>query len=114
MANYYWVKLHNPNLTQEGAAKVFEKLASSCLVRHFEYLGDGYIAYNTRGLIDIDLILQEYGIDCDEMEIEDEFERFYNSLSPEELKQMEDDARKWREEQEKLPKTTIPANAFNF
>ena len=30
------------------------------------------------------------------------------------LKQMEDDARKWREEQEKLPKTTIPANAFNF
>ena len=78
MANYYWVKLHNPNLTQEGAAKIFEKLASSCLVRHFEYLGDGYISYNTRGLIDIDLILQEYGIDYDEMEIEDEFERFNN------------------------------------
>ena len=105
MANYYWVKLHNPKLTQEGAVKVFEKLASSCLVRHFEYLGDGYITYNTRGLIDINLILQEYGIDCDEMEIEDEFDRFYNYLSPEELKQLKDDAKNCQEEQEKLSKT---------
>jgi hypothetical protein len=99
-------------LTQEGAAKIFEKLAASCLVRHFEYLGDGYISYNTRGLIDIDLILQEYGIDYDELEIEDEFERFYNSLSPEELKQMEEDAKKWREEEAKLPKTEF--KGFNF
>lgn len=112
MANYYWVKLDNPNLTQEAAAEIFTELSKYCLVRHFDYVDGGHISYNTRSLVRLDLILEKYGIDEDEMEIEDEFERFYNSLSPAELKEMEEEAKKQKEEEAKLPKKEFKGFEF--
>lgn len=95
MANYYWVKLHSEKITQEVAAEIFIRLSSSCLVRHYNYTEGGHISYNSRGLIDISDILEKYYIDEEELEIEDEFERFYKSLSPEEYEQMVEEAKQY-------------------
>lgn len=95
MANYYWVKLHSEKITQEVAAEIFIRLSSSCLVRHYNYTEGGHISYNSRGLIDISDILEKYYIDEEELEIEDEFERFYKSLSPEEYERMVEEAKQY-------------------
>lgn len=95
MANYYWVRLDNERLTQEAAAEIFAELSRHCLVRNFNYTEGGHISYNTRGLIRLDLILENYGIDEDEMEIEDEFERFYKSLTPEEYERLVEENKKY-------------------
>ena len=73
MANYYYVKIENENVNQELAAKILTRLATSCKVRHFSFC-EGRINYNTRGLIDICDIIEEYGIDGEEIDIIDEFE----------------------------------------
>ena len=84
-------------------------------VRWFDFSEGGIIKYNSRGLEDVSEILEKYGITEEEIKIEDEFERFYNSLPPEELKQMEEEAKKWREEEAKLPKKNHNGpGAFNF
>ena len=114
MANYYYIKIESEKLTQDAVAEIFNYLAENCRVRWFDFSEGGLIKYNTRGLTDISKILEKYGITNEEIEIEDEFERFYNSLSPEELKEMEEEAKRWREEEEKLPKATKPANTFDF
>lgn len=95
MANYYWVQLHSEKITQEVAAEIFIRLSSSCLVRHYNYTEGGHISYNSRGLIDISDILEKYYIDEEELEIEDEFERFYKSLSPEEYERMVEEAKQY-------------------
>ena len=88
MSNYYWVRLDNENLTQEAAAEIFTELSKHCFVRNFSYSEGGSISYNTRDLIRLDSILEKYCIDEDEMEIEDEFERFYKSLTSEEYERL--------------------------
>ena len=62
-------------------------------IRWFDFSEGGIIKYNSRGLEDISEILEKYGITEEEVKVEDEFERFYNSLSPEELKQIEETAK---------------------
>lgn len=95
MANFYWVRLDNENLTQEVAAEIFAELSKHCLVRHFTYAEGGHISYNTRGLIRLEHILEKYGIDEDEMEIEDEFQRFYKSLTPQEYERLVEENKKY-------------------
>lgn len=95
MANYYYVKIDNENLTQEVAAEIFTELSKYCLVSRFTYTEGGYISYIARGLIRLDHILEKYEIDEDEMEIEDEFERFYKSLSSEEYERLVEENKKY-------------------
>lgn len=73
MANYYYVRIENEKINQELATKIFARLASSCKIRHFSFC-EGCISYNTRDLIDIRDILEEYCIDEEEVEVIDEFE----------------------------------------
>ena len=80
MANYYYVKIKNENINQELAAKILAQFATSCRVRHFSFC-EGCISYNTRGLIDISDILEEYGINEAEIEIIDEFELVENGIT---------------------------------
>ena len=61
MANYYYVRIENENVNQELAAKILARFATSCKVRYFSFC-EGCISYNTRGLIDIRDIIEEYGI----------------------------------------------------
>lgn len=73
MANYYYVRIENENVNQELAAKILARFATSCRVRHFSFC-EGCISYNTRSLIDIRDIIEEYGIDEEEVDVVDEFE----------------------------------------
>lgn len=73
MANYYYVRIENENVNQELAAKILARFATSCRVRHFSFC-EGCINYNTRDLIDIRDIIEEYGIDEEEIDVMDEFE----------------------------------------
>lgn len=73
MANYYYVRIENENVNQELAAKILTRFATSCQVRHFSFC-EGCISYNTRNLIDIRDIIEEYGIDEEEVDVIDEFE----------------------------------------
>ena len=72
MANYYYTTFEDDKITQEVAEKIFARLVSSCRIRHFEFC-EGKISYNTRGLVDINDILDEYGIEV-EANVVDEFE----------------------------------------
>lgn len=74
MANYYYVSIKNENVNQELAAKILARFSTSCRVRNFSFC-EGCISYNTRGLIDIRDIIKEYGIDEEEVDVVDEFER---------------------------------------
>lgn len=111
MANYYYVKINNEKLTQEAAAEIFDILSKNCYVRYFNYGDGGHISYNTRGLIDIRSVLEKYYVDEEEMEIEDEFERFYASLTQEEKDEMAIEAQKWYSENH--PEKAI-ARGFTF
>ena len=73
MANYYYVRIENENVNQELAAKILARFATSCEVKHFSFC-EGCISYNTRDLIDIRDILEEYNIDEEEIDVIDEFE----------------------------------------
>lgn len=73
MANYYYVRIENENVNQELAAKILTRFTTSCKVRHFSFC-EGCISYNTRGLIDIHDIIEEYGINEEEVDVVDEFE----------------------------------------
>ena len=93
MANYYYVEIKSEKLTQEIAVEIFKHIILHQRVRWFDFSESGIIKYNSRGLEDISKVLEKYGITEEEVKVEDEFERFYNSLSPEELKQMEETAK---------------------
>lgn len=71
MANYYNVEYNDEKITQEVAEKIFARLVDSCRIRHFEFC-EGKINYNTRGLVDVDDILDDYGIEV-ETNVVDEF-----------------------------------------
>lgn len=98
MANYYYVEIKSEKLTQEVAAEIFNHIMRHQRVRWFNFSESGSINYNSRGLEDISEILEKYGITEEEIKVEDEFERFYNSLSPEELKQMEEEHQHFKKE----------------
>ena len=88
MANYYYVKINNEKLTQEVAAEIFNFLSEHCYIQHFNYL-EGHISYKSRGLINVGDILEKYNInDTNTIEIEDEFDYFYNSLSQEDIDEL--------------------------
>ena len=113
MANYYYVKIENENVTQEAAAEIFAYLSDRCHIRYFDF-AEGLIKYNTRGLSDIDAILKKYNIPDSSFEAEDEFTRFWNSIPPEELKAMEEEYAKEKEAEENLPPTVRQAPTFDF
>ena len=73
MANFYYVKIKSNKMTQGVANEILQTLANKCLIRYFDF-SEGYLAYNTRGLIDISDILNSYDFNDDEIEIKDEFE----------------------------------------
>lgn len=83
MANYYYVTIKSDKMTQEVASKIFQKMATSNLIRHFEFTM-GELIYNTRGLTDIEDILKEYNFTDQDIEIKDEFELVYENLIVEE------------------------------
>ena len=78
MANYYYVKIKK-NVNQELAAEIFARLATFCKIRQFSFRGDS-VTYNTRGLIDIEDLLEKYGINEEDIDVADEFELNNNNL----------------------------------
>ena len=93
MANYYYVEIKSEKIDSKAAVEIFNYIMRHQRVRWFDFSEGGIIKYNSRGLEDISEILEKYGITEEEVKVEDEFERFYNSLSPEELKRMEETAK---------------------
>lgn len=93
MANYYYVEIKSKKIDSKAAVEIFNYIMRHQRVRWFDFSEGGIIKYNSRGLEDISEILEKYGITEEEVKVEDEFERFYNSLSSEELKQMEEEAK---------------------
>ena len=87
MANFYYVTIKSNKMTQGVANEILQTLVNKCLIRHFDF-SEGYLAYNTRGLIDISDILNSYDFNDDEIEIKDEFDLVYeNMMTPEEAVQ---------------------------
>ena len=93
MANYYYVEIKSKKIDSKAAVEIFNYIMRHRRVRWFDFSEGGIIKYNSRGLEDISEILEKYGITEEEVKVEDEFERFYNSISPEELKQIEETAK---------------------
>ena len=93
MANYYYVEMKSKKIDSKAAVEIFNYIMHHRRIRWFDFSEGGIIKYNSRGLEDISEILEKYGITEEEVKVEDEFERFYNSLSPEELKQIEETAK---------------------
>lgn len=83
MANYYYVTIKSDKMTQEVASKIFQKMATSNLIRHFDFTM-GQLTYNTRGLTDIEDILKEYNFTDKDIEIKDEFELVYEDITTKE------------------------------
>lgn len=90
MANYYYVEIESEKLTQEAVAEIFNHIMLHQQVRWFDFYEGGIIKYNSRGLEDVSEILEKYGITEEEIKIENEFEKLYNSFPPEALKQMKE------------------------
>lgn len=80
MANYYYITIKSDKMTQEVASKIFQKMATSNFIRHFNFTV-GQLNYNTRGLTDIEDILKEYEFTEEDIEIKDEFELVYENIN---------------------------------
>ena len=80
MANYYYVTIKSDKMTQEVASKIFQRMSTLNLIRHFSFI-EGHLTYNTRGLTDIVDILEEYGFTDKDIEVKDEFELAYESIN---------------------------------
>ena len=100
MANYYYVTIKSDKMTQEVANQIFQEMATKNKIRSFNF-NEGYLTYNTRGLTDITTILNEAGFVDEEIEIKDEFDLVYESLTEEELRAMRE---KNKEMEEKILK----------
>lgn len=89
MANYYYVTIESEKMNQDIANEILQEIVKSNYIRHFSF-HDGYLHFNSRGLPDITELLACYDFNDEEdkIEIEDEFERFYNHLSDEEYKEL--------------------------
>lgn len=75
MANYYYITIKSDKMTQNIAAEIFVELSSSNLIRAFEYSGNGYLHFNSRGVsARIGKILEKYGFTDEEVEVKDEFD----------------------------------------
>ena len=75
MANYYFVTIESEKMTQEVANEIFQAIEPKHLIREF-YFHEGYLYYNTRGLLDISDILNKYKFNdkVDKIEVKDEFD----------------------------------------
>lgn len=75
MANYYFVTIKSEKMTQEVANEIFQAIEPKHLIREFHF-HEGYLYYNTRGLLDISDILNKYKFDdrVDKIEVKDEFD----------------------------------------
>jgi hypothetical protein len=82
MANYYYVTIKSEKMTQQVAAEILNRFCGTCRVRSFEF-NEGFLKFNTRGLIDITDILVNYGFNDEEIEVKDEFELFYEASTEE-------------------------------
>ena len=68
MANYYYVTIKSDKMTQDIAAKIFDKAAKNHRIRYFDY-DENHLKFNTRGLPDIGDILESYGFKDEEVEV---------------------------------------------
>ena len=66
MANYFYVKIDSEKITQNVACEIFNEMVNKNKIRHFDFV-DGHISYNTRGLTDIQYILDTHGITDEEV-----------------------------------------------
>lgn len=87
MANYYYVEINSEKLTAALAAEILAFIGKNGGVNSFNYY-DGHLEYYTRGLKNISEIIRPYNFTDEEVIVEDEFERFWNSFPPEELEQI--------------------------
>ena len=87
MANYYAITIDSEKMKARVAAKLLERIGEHNLIRNFSFYNGHMFSY-TRGCPDIADILTEYNFTSEEVKIEDEFERFWNSLPPEEYEQI--------------------------
>lgn len=87
MANYYAITIDSEKMKARVAAKLLERIGEHNLIRNFSFYNGHMFSY-TRGCPDIADILTEYNFTNEEVKIEDEFERFWNSLPPEEYEQI--------------------------
>ena len=85
MANYFYTEIHSEKLTAAIAAEILTKIGSERPINNFTYY-DGNLECYTRGLTNISDILNAYGFTNEEVKIEDEFERFWNSQQGENSK----------------------------
>jgi hypothetical protein len=69
------------------AAKLLERIGEHNLIQNFSFY-DGHMFSYIRGCPDIADILTEANFTKEEVKIEDEFEQFWNNLSPEEYEQI--------------------------
>lgn len=96
MANYWYINIKSNNLTVKAASEILKYTGENHLIRSFDYIHGNYVDgklggelhMNTRGLPNIISILEKYGITEDEIKWEDEFDRFWNNLPPEEYEQI--------------------------
>lgn len=101
MANYWYINIKSNNLTVEAASEILKYTGENHLIRSFDYIHGNYVDgklggelhMNTRGLPNIISILEKYGITEDEIKWEDEFDRFWNNLPPEEYEQICEEGR---------------------
>lgn len=75
MANYYFVTIKSEKMTQEVANEIFQAIEPKHLIREFHF-HEGYLYYNTRGLLNISDILNKYKFNdkVDKIEVKDEFD----------------------------------------
>ena len=85
VANYFYTEIHSEKLTAAIAAEILTKIGSERPINNFTYY-DGNLECYTRGLTNISDILNAYGFTNEEVKIEDEFEKFWNSQQGEGFK----------------------------
>ena len=83
MANYYAITIDSEKMNAKVAAKLLERIGEHNLIQNFSFY-DGHMFSYTRGCPNITDILTEENFTKEEVKIEDEFERFWDNLSPEE------------------------------
>lgn len=74
-------------MTPSVAAKLLERIGEHNLIQNFSFY-DGHMFSYTRGCPNIADILTEENFTKEEVKIEDEFERFWDNLSPEEYEEI--------------------------
>ena len=68
MANYYYIDIESEKMTQDVANEIFQTIVPKQKVRWFNF-NEGHLNYNTRGLVEINEILNAYGFNDQEDKI---------------------------------------------